>query len=162
MTLPAKLNPERLTAIIDTREQTPLDLAPLQTEAGSLPTGDYSLKGLEHVVAIERKSLPDLLGCVGRDRERFEKEMRRLLAYPCRALVLETTKEEIKAGGWRSKVTVAAVEGSLIGWEMLGVHVEYAEDHQGASRYVAKALFTVARRRWREARELVKLHEEAA
>ena len=54
------LTPEQITAIIDTREQAPLDLAPLATITGTLSTGDYSVKGLEAVVAIERKSLPDL------------------------------------------------------------------------------------------------------
>ncbi|NQU21949.1 MAG: hypothetical protein HQ567_11755 [Candidatus Nealsonbacteria bacterium] len=70
--LPAELKPETITAVIDTREQTPLDLSPLQTIPGTLATGDYSVRGLEHVVAVERKSLPDLLGCIGRDRSRFD------------------------------------------------------------------------------------------
>ncbi len=82
MKLPATLKPENVTALIDTREQQLLDLSPLRTEQATLPTGDYSLKGLEHVVAIERKSLDDLLGVVGRDRPRFDREVQRLLAYP--------------------------------------------------------------------------------
>ena len=80
-----------LTAIVDTREQTPLDLAPLKTVRGTLSTGDYSIVGLEHVVAIERKSRDDLIACVGRERERFDREVKRLLAYHVRSLVVEST-----------------------------------------------------------------------
>jgi len=44
-TIPATLKPEAVTAIIDTREQMPLDLSPLQTVTGTLDTGDYSIVG---------------------------------------------------------------------------------------------------------------------
>jgi hypothetical protein len=36
-------------------------VAPLRTVRDTLDTADYSLRGLEHVIAIERKSLPDLI-----------------------------------------------------------------------------------------------------
>ncbi len=68
-TIPTDLKPEHVVAVIDTREQLPLDLTPLRAVEGTLTTGDYSVVGLEHVVAIERKSLPDLLGCIGRARQ---------------------------------------------------------------------------------------------
>jgi len=58
--LPATIQPESVTAIIDSREQLELSL-----DARTLDTGDYSLAGCEHVVRIERKSLDELLGCVG-------------------------------------------------------------------------------------------------
>ena len=67
--LPAELRPDQVTAIIDNREQLPLDLSPLQTVAGTLATADYSVRGLETVVAVERKSLSDMLGCIGQHRE---------------------------------------------------------------------------------------------
>ncbi len=153
--LPAELRPEQITAVIDSREQIPLDLAPLQSTIGTLATGDYSIRGLESVVAIERKSLDDLLACVGRDRERFEKEIQRLLAYPVRALVVESTWAAIEAGGWRSKVTPAAALGSLLGWVGRGLPIIMAADHERAGRYVSRLLFTAARRRYRESRQLI-------
>ena len=155
-TTPAELKPEMVTAICDTREQTPLDLSPLRSESGTLTTGDYSVRGLEHVVAVERKSLPDLLGCIGRDRERFDREVQRLLAYPTRALVVESTWAEIEAGNWRSKVTPAAAMGSLLGWIAQGLPVVMCGDHERAGRYVGRLLFIAARRRWRENRELMR------
>ncbi|NLF71670.1 MAG: hypothetical protein GX575_21785 [Candidatus Anammoximicrobium sp.] len=149
------LTPEQITAIIDTREQAPLHLAPLATVTATLSSGDYSVKGLEHVVAIERKSLPDLLACCGRERERFEREVQRLLAYPVRALIVEATWADIEQGGWRSEITPQAALGSLLGWMAAGLPVVMAGDHERAGRYAARLLFTAARRRWRENRELI-------
>jgi len=152
--IPAELRPDQVTAIIDSREKLPLDLAPLAVEVGTLATGDYSVKGLVDVVAIERKNMSDLLGCIGGERERFDKEVQRLLGYPCRAIVIESTWGDMEAGGWRSKVTPAAAVGSLLGWIAAGVPVVMCGDHVRAGRYVSRLLFTAARRRWREARAL--------
>lgn len=133
--LPAKLDPGSVTAIVDSREQLPLDLAPLRTESATLTTGDYSLKGLEHHVCIERKSLDDLLGCVGRDRERFERELQRMLAYPVRVLLVESTWADIELGQWRSKVTSSQVMGSLIGWAAMGIQVAMIGSHERAGQF---------------------------
>ena len=151
--VPAELRPEQVVAIVDTREQLPLDLAPLQTVAGSLPTGDYSVVGLESVVSIERKSLGDLLSCVGQSRERFDKEVQRLLAYPTRVLVVESTWSEIEAGRWQNKITPNAAIGSLLGWVAAGLPIIMAGSHERAGRYVSRLLYIAARRRWREARQ---------
>jgi len=152
--IPAEPRAEQVTTIVDTREQTPLDLAPLQTTAGTLPTGDYSVLGLESIIAIERKSLGDMLACIGGERERFDREVQRLLAYPVRALVIESTWQEFEAGGWRSKVKPTSAIGSLLGWSALGLPVVMAGTHQQAGRYVSRLLYIAARRRWREARAL--------
>jgi ERCC4-type nuclease len=156
MKLPATLKPESVIACVDTREQQPLDLTPLQVVTATLTTGDYSVQGLEHIVAIERKSLPDLIGCVGVERDRFDREAQRLLAYPVRALVVEATWPDIEAGDWRSKVTPAAALGSLLGWIAAGLPVIMAGDHKRCGQFVSRILFTAARRRYREARALLK------
>lgn len=153
--IPAELKPEDVTAIVDTREQTPLDLAPLQVEAGTLATGDYSVKGLENIIAIERKSAGDLLSCVGGERERFEREIQRLLAYPVRALIVESPEVYFREHRWRGNVTPAQVQGSLLGWVAAGLPIIHARDHEDAGRIVSRLLFIAARRRWREARALL-------
>ncbi len=104
MKLPKTIKPEDITAIVDSREQTPLDLSPLKTEVGTLQTGDYALKACPDAIRIERKSLPDLIGCVGRDRERFEREVERLLAFPVRILLIESTWAAIELKQWRGKI----------------------------------------------------------
>jgi ERCC4-type nuclease len=152
-TLPANLDPTSITAIVDTREQDPLDLSPLTSIRGTLPTGDYTIQGLEHLVCIERKSLPDLLGCVGSERERFDREVHRMLAYPVRVLLVESTWPEIELGQWKSKITSQAVIGSLLGWVASGLQVELVGSHERAGQHASRLLYTVARRRYRELRE---------
>ena len=147
--------PSDLTALIDTREQRPLDLSPLAMEPATLDTGDYSLAGLESLVRVERKSLPDLVVCVGPERERFERELVRLRGFPHRLLVVEATWTDIEEHGYRSKTTPASVIGSLLAWMSDGVPVLMAGDHERAGKFVSRFLFTVARRRWRELRGLV-------
>jgi DNA excision repair protein ERCC-4 len=153
--LPAELRPEDVTAICDTREQCPLDLLPLRSEPGTLATGDYSIKGLEHLIAVERKSAEDMLACIGRERERFDREVQRLLAFQVRAVVVEAGWQFFERGGWRGNVTPNAAIGSLLGWITAGVPIVMAYDHARAGRFVSRILYTAARRRWREARALV-------
>ena len=149
-----QLKPEHVVGLIDTREQLPLCLDPLRTKQATLVTGDYSVRGLEGIVAIERKSLSDLLCCVGRERERFDREVQRLLAYPVRALVIESSWSALERGQWRSQITPQAAIGSCLGWITSGLPVIMAGDHARAGRFVSRLLFTAARRRWREARTL--------
>lgn len=150
-----KLSPADITAIIDTREQRPLTLGTLAVKRGTLYCGDYSVSGLQNFIAIERKSLQDLVMCCGAERERFEKEITRLLAYPVRALVVEASWTQLEIGpglpgGWRGKMSSNAVQGSVLGWIAQGVPVLMAGNHETAGRLVANLLFIAARRRWEE------------
>ena len=85
------------TVVVDTREQVPFDFRSIparETDGGGcvavrtvvkgLATGDYSIEGWENRVVVERKSLTDLYGTLGRGRERFEREFDRLaeMGYP--------------------------------------------------------------------------------
>ena len=153
--LPADLAPTAITAICDTREQLPLDLAPLRVEVASLTTGDYSVKGLEQFVAIERKSEGDLLMCIGQERERFERELDRLRAYEVRAVVCETSWSALETAQWRSQITSKQAIGSILGWIGWGIPFLLVGNHQRAGELVARMLYQAARRRWREARQLL-------
>jgi ERCC4-type nuclease len=153
--LPLEPSLDSLVAVVDSREQNPLDLSPLRTITGGLATGDYSLRGLERIVSIERKSLSDLLGCVGGERERFDREVQRLLAYPVRAVVVEAHWSDLLAGNWRGKITPAAAVGSVLGWVACGLPILFVGDHANAGQVVSRMLYIAARRRWREARALV-------
>ena len=152
--LKAQFRPEQVTAVVDTREQSPLDLSPLRTIRKTLVAGDYSILGLESIVSVERKSLMDLVACTGAERGRFAREVRRLLGYPVRALVVEATWQQVEAGRWRSRTKPSAVIGSLLGWMSSGLPVILAGDHRRAGQFVSRLLFISARRRWEEARAL--------
>lgn len=79
------------TAIIDTREKEPWRLVASTIDGvvvEKLDTGDYSIKGLEDKLCIERKqSVSELAGNVSQPR--FQNELNRMLTYKYRFLVLE-------------------------------------------------------------------------
>jgi ERCC4-type nuclease len=105
--------------VIDTREQAPLSFSRLKAQAGTLITGDYSIAGLESLFAVERKSIPDLVGCcIGQNRERFERELHRLRGFRFKRLLIVGTEAEILKGGYRSNIKPAAVLGTLRAFEI--------------------------------------------
>ncbi len=102
--------------VIDTREQKPYafdpDRAPTLTRM--LPAGDYSLAGLEEDVAIERKSLDDLVNTVIWEWDRFEKELLVLGTYDAACIVVEGDLTDIRQGRYRSAAHPNAVLGRLL------------------------------------------------
>lgn len=76
---------QHYTIAVDTREQAPYRFAGEPVASATLAAGDYSLAGLEHLIAVERKELGDLVGCMTHDRDRFKRELQRLRAYRYRA-----------------------------------------------------------------------------
>ncbi len=132
--------------VTDSREQTPWEFCNLPTELGTLATGDYSLKNLTHLVAIERKSLDDLLACIGIHRDRFKRELQRLRAFRFRCLVVEASYADLEGGAWRSKIQPSHVLGSLAAWmAQYSLPVMLAGDHQAAARFAERYLFQAAR-----------------
>lgn len=119
------------SVIRDTREQSPWhfqDIPATKEQGGginlvdiidrAMPTGDYSIEGLEDHVSIERKSIPDFLNCVIGDRKRFRKQLDRLNEIETSHVVVE--------GDWmavfremenRGKVPRMAMV-SVISWAM--------------------------------------------
>jgi hypothetical protein len=68
----------KLELIVDTREQKPLNIKGADITLGKLLYGDYSCSGKEfNSIFIERKSIEDLWGTMGKGYERFQKEMAR-------------------------------------------------------------------------------------
>jgi len=107
--------------IVDTREQRPFHFAKYEAEAerAALPTADYSLPGFEDRVGIERKELGDLVGCLmGANRERFEKELRRLSAYELKAVVIEASMRDVADGLYRSEMKPHAVLQSVLAFQV--------------------------------------------
>lgn len=141
--LEAKIS--NLVAIVDTREQLPLDLRwrsgeGLKTIRRKLDTGDYSLDGFEDRISVERKSIPDLMGCIGKGRDRFERELERILLIPTRAVVVEGNWIDIELGKYPGRVNSNAAIGSILGWISRGIPFIFAGNRTRASEYVARLL----------------------
>lgn len=107
--------------LIDTREQAPFtftgyDVAP---ETATLPCGDYSLPGFQDRAAIERKSLKDLIGCLmGKDRERFVRELARGRRYDLFAVVVEASLSDVSEGRYRSDMKPQAALQSIVTFQV--------------------------------------------
>ncbi|HWB12992.1 MAG TPA: hypothetical protein VG826_27450 [Pirellulales bacterium] len=147
---------DRLTILKDQQEKPGWSFpSPIRTVVGHLNTGDYAPAGAEHICRIERKALPDIVGCCGNERDRFEREVERLLAFPVRILVIEASWSDIEVGHWRSKVTPAVVRNSLLTWQSMGLSVFMADHQERAQQYAARILYAVARHQYRSARKLL-------
>jgi hypothetical protein len=163
------------TVAIDTREQNPWTFTgftsdasqgskPLviHTEAATLQSGDYSIRGLESEVAIERKSLADLYGTVsehlrhrsefGRNvPSRFERELIRLSRMRFAAMVIEA--------GWsaiclnpppHTRLTGKTVYRVLISWMVrYGILIVCCETRGFAER----TCFRLLDRFWQDLQE---------
>ena len=123
---------------VDSREQSPFTFAGYEAEiiTGTLQAGDYSLSGLESLVAVERKSLPDLVQCLGRERDRFERELERLRAFESAAVVVESPMADLVQGNYRSKLNpTAAYESCVAFMARYRLPFYFANDVRGAERF---------------------------
>lgn len=106
------------TIVIDTREQKPYAFAQsvCNTVVGTLATGDYSVRGFEHAIALERKSGDDLVNTLfGRgNRDRFCRELERMQAYERKAILVEADLKSIRAHDYYSKTNPESVIGMMI------------------------------------------------
>lgn len=99
-----------LSIVVDSREQMPFGFSGFKcyegvtVSRGSLTTGDYSLEGLESFVAVERKSLSDLVMCLGKERERFVRELERSRALQAFTVVVEADYRELAHHDYRGQL----------------------------------------------------------
>ena len=119
-----KTNPETSstaplpTVIVDTREQRPLEFQHLPSERGTLQSGDYSIAGLEHDFAVERKSVPDLCGSLTRGRERFERELHRLRGFGFARLLIVGSPHEVQVQAQNPKAIFSSLTALETRWRV--------------------------------------------
>ncbi len=155
------------TIVIDSREQLPYTFDGMDngnlivpTVVAGLPSGDYSIEGMEDRIAIERKSLDDLYGSVTWGRERFEKEILRLdvlgkehYDWVFSAVVIEATWPEIMSPGewrpgWINQTEPRSVEGTIVAWS-----IRYPRVHWwacGSRRQAEQRTFSILRKFWEQ------------
>ena len=124
----------------DTREQWPLQIAAFPVEVGTLPVGDYGLKGFSDWqnpgFVVERKTLDDLIqSLVFDDRSRFLREIEKLRQFRFRGLLVEGHQQQVATGDYRSKATPESMTASLDALSVrAGIHIFWCGDHDGAAR----------------------------
>ncbi len=130
--------------LVDTREREPLPLFENHPNwigaerRATLKTGDYTVEGMETLLALERKSLADAINCTVGSRARFIASCARLAHFKWKAIIVEATLEDIKAGLGRfetySEVHPNAVCGTLDAIEAkFGIPVIYASSDRDLS-----------------------------
>ena len=123
--------------LTDTREQAPYTFAPPRYEdvivqAATLTTGDYSLNGLQDLIALERKSIDDLTGTLTKGRERFERECERGRGLDYFGLIIEASLEDVRSHRYQSQMTPQSLLQSLAAFSVrYGLHVHWCGNRAG-------------------------------
>lgn len=134
----------------DAREKKPFAIP--GAKVVMLVTGDYSVSrdGTMLPISIERKSIGDLLGVIGGDRKRFERELVRAKEFRYFAIVIEGTRNAVIREVERryryrgGRLTVGQVMHSLAAWDVRGVHVHFEEDRRIAAAWTRALLIHFA------------------
>lgn len=80
--------------IVDTREQQPWEFENMVKSISKLDTGDYSLKGLEHILCIERKkSVSEVANNI--TESRFKDVISRMSTFQYSFLLLEFELDDV-------------------------------------------------------------------
>lgn len=163
----------RIALIIDTREQNPLDFSQfedIRVERRKLWPGDYSLKAASRTLAIERKSVADLVGTMkdayaglnATTPKRFDCEllgMCGVLFLGGRAFILvepdergETAEDQIASAHYRAMIPPDVVK-AFIETIRHGYHIPVilANTREHAAEIVASAVRAadITKRSWR-------------
>lgn len=134
-----------MIVLIDTREKLPFQFGDdIDTVKTKLEVGDYSLKGLEHLVSIERKSLDDFINSTIHNKRRFTQNLKDLTRMDHKAIVVEASLRDVFMHRYKSKThnqavfgIVAAISGK---WK---IPVFFWENHAYAQMMVEKYLRTL-------------------
>ena len=131
--------------VIDTRERLAYKFQ-TQSLRGTLATGDYSIAGLEDLIAIERKTRDDLIGCLTGGRQRFERELHRGRALDYFAVIIEATLSELVNGNYRSQMTPKSAIQSLMAFSVrYRLPVFFVETRSYGARVTESLLLKYAR-----------------
>ena len=120
--------PKDFVLVIDTREQKPLFTRPqkgLLIVRDTLKDGDYSVRGFEDQVCVERKGVSDFYGYIGKERTRTVKKLERMRGMFWAMLLIDAKETEIMSRQSYSKLTPEHARGFLT-----SLNVRYGISHQ--------------------------------
>jgi len=90
--------PNDFILVIDTREQQPLFKRPpkgLVIVRDKLDIGDYSIRGFEQQIAVERKRIEELYRCATVEREDFKDKLEVMSSLERKWLFIEGTVDDL-------------------------------------------------------------------
>ena len=121
-----------MTFTIDTREPWPHPWAgflpaDVRLQRATLETGDVALSALPDGAVVERKTVPDFLAAVGRERKRFDLEVKRARYCGSFVIIVEGTFADVlTANHARGLLAEAAIAGTIASWTRRGAPVLFA------------------------------------
>lgn len=116
-----------------------------------LPTGDYTLLGMEDEITVERKTLPDLVNSIIQERGTFISRCERLSSFRKKCFVIEGTLGSLKTPYTESQAHPNAVLGSIIAaQERWDIPVYFLDNFLLAEEFVASMLSKYHAYRWLE------------
>lgn len=126
--------------IVDTREQHSYWKEGKDVIRQKLDTGDYSIKGHEHIIAYERKSPTDLRGSLMQGHARFKKELERSMELKHFAIVIDCSLTQFLANTFPG-AKYSKVPPSVILKILCTLNIKYGiEFHFTGGRYASKKL----------------------
>lgn len=115
-------------------------------EIEKLDVGDYTIKGLEDVLAIERKTVGDLWNTLGtaKNYKRFLREWERGKNHKFKFLIIEGSLADIDRGYKWSQVPVQTIHAKLLNLQLdHNVHVIFAGRIDRARTYSRRLMAKV-------------------
>lgn len=120
------------TIIQDTREQKPWSFdhitkrvkaqdtpVLITVELAKLDSGDYSIKGFEDQIAIERKSAADLVSTIFYRRKQFMAELERLQQMQWSGIIVESEwSTTAKYCAAKTQASVNSLKSSVLSWQI--------------------------------------------
>lgn len=127
--------------ITDSRENHPYWTDNVQ----KLDVGDYTIKGHQHRISIERKSLADLFQTLGKGHKRFKQELKRSESLDYFAIVIDGTyTQALKKYFPHSHYT--QMKGEVIIKILFTLHIKYGIniffcDGRAEAKKLVKSIF---------------------
>tara|TARA_B100000315_G_C14545335_1_gene572951 strand:+ start:198 stop:671 length:474 start_codon:yes stop_codon:yes gene_type:complete len=145
-----------LTVVIDSREQRPYPFNGYKTIVQGLPIGDYGLLNCRDI-AIERKSINDLIGSLTKGRERFERELQKSAIIPYFSLVIEGSLNDLLRGKYISDALPKSIVQSLLSFSVkYRLPIFFAESREHGEMITLSLLLKYARMIYQKYQGLVK------
>src|SRR5438067_6494321 len=149
---------EPIKLLVDSREPWPHPWAAhfsatLELERGCLETGDIALAALLDGAVVERKTVPDLLGCIGTSRDRFERELKRSRYLGRLIVIVEGTLADVFAQS--RGIHPGAIIGTLAAWQRRYAPVCFAGNVETAAKIAESFLLGQVREIERAAKALL-------
>ena len=129
--------------VVDTREQKPLFTK--DTVVKKLDVGDYSIEGYENKISIERKSIVDIFGSLGKGHARFKRELERAESLEYFCILIEGSYTDVATKNFPSSY-LTKMKGYVINKILFTIHIKYKipiffAKNRVEAKKIAKSIF---------------------